>query len=88
MPIANIIDKRKKSIYLVEIDAIFEPSAHDATEKNLSETTPFPSDDIDFNYHQIYKTTIEKAIKFAEKWECAVTLYLYDYGSNPNGPEY
>jgi hypothetical protein len=81
--LANIVDKRK-NIYNVECDAVFEPSQHD---NSVSGATQFPA----FNYkdhftvYDMDDTTIAQATAWANEQEIPVTMYLYDVGTNSQG---
>ena len=74
--IANIIDKRKNP-YNVECDVAYEPSCHDNRVKGA---TFFSWGDETFIYDELIKTTIVQAIEYGNKWDCPVTMYVYDKG--------
>ena len=76
--ICNIIDRRHNK-YDVNIDAVFEPSQHDNSVKGA---TQFSWGGNEFSYEELSGTTIVAAIEHARKWDCPVTLFIYDLGSN------
>jgi|LauGreDrversion4_2_1035121.scaffolds.fasta_scaffold561768_2 hypothetical protein len=71
--IANIIDKRTNK-YDVRCDVAFEPSWHDNTIKGATQFWRTRS----FSYDEKRNTTIVQAIEFAQKWDEAVTMFVYD----------
>ena len=71
--IANIIDKRTNK-YDVRCDVAFEPSWHDNTVKGATQFYRVRS----FSYEELQNTTIVQAIEFANQWDFAVTMYVYD----------
>ena len=87
--LGNIIDGRTDKSS-PEVDAVFEPSAHDNAKRengsyvfDLDEAMDDPGY---FHVTQSYDTTIRDAVLRAEtEWRFAVTLYLYDRGSRPLG---
>lgn len=81
MTVANIVDRRTNK-YDVHVDVVFEPSFHD---NHVPGATQFLKEEKSIVVAELVKTTIEYAIKYAEKWNYAVTVYLYNYDSNPLG---
>ena len=71
--IANIIDKRTNK-YDVRCDVAFEPSWHDNTIKGATQFWRTRS----FSYDEKRNTTIVQAIEFAQKWDEAVTMFIYN----------
>ncbi len=84
--IGNIIDNRTDH-YVIEVDAVFEPSFHDRTRADGGRTLPDVSDQPDyFIVDAKYATTVRDAVQFADSaWSFPVTIYLYDRGSAPLG---
>ena len=78
MSVVNIVDRRKKE-YDVKCDAVFEPAWHD---NSIDGATQFEIDN-SFQVDELEKTTVNLAIKYAEKWDCPVTLHIYEYGASP-----
>lgn len=77
----NVVDRRSNK-YNVNIDAVFEPSYHDNCVDNSSQAEV----DDSFTICCVNKISIAEAINIADTtWECQVTLYMYDYDSNPLG---
>ncbi|TXN17260.1 hypothetical protein FV219_00465 [Methylobacterium sp. WL122] len=87
--LGNIIDNRS-DCNCPEIDAVFEPSAHDNAQRTNGEHY-FDIDDVDlassgFYVLDFYNTTVHEAIMHAERrWKFAVTVFLYDKGRRPIG---
>ena len=71
--IANIIDKRSNK-YDVRCDVAFEPSCHDNSIKGATQFYRVRA----FSYDEQRNTTIVQAIEFAQQWDFAVTMYVYD----------
>jgi hypothetical protein len=71
--IANIIDKRTNK-YDVRCDVAFEPSCHDNSIKGSTQFYWVRA----FSYDELRNTTIVQAIEFAQQWDFAVTMYVYD----------
>lgn len=71
--IANIIDKRTNK-YDVRCDVAFEPSWHDNSIKGATKFYKVRT----FSYDELRNTTIVQAIEFAQQWDCAVTMYVYN----------
>jgi hypothetical protein len=89
MPIANIVDHRTNK-YDVEVDCAFEPSWHDSSIKGATKFTK-PKSKKEFYIDSLNKTTIEDAINYINNnnryKDIAITMFLYDAGSNPCGDE-
>jgi len=84
MTIGNIIDRRENS-YIVDCDAVFEPSWHDNSHEN---STKFKNtDDLEdlFQVYHLYNTTVEQAINYVGSTDTPMTIYLYDKDSKPCG---
>jgi hypothetical protein len=76
--ICNIVDHRTNR-YDVNIDAVFEPCQHD---NSIPGATQFAWGQAEFSYDELRDTTIVRAIEFANnRWECPVTLFIYDRNS-------
>lgn len=71
--IANVIDKRSNK-YDVRCDVAFEPSCHDNSIKGATQFYRVRA----FSYDELRNTTIVQAIEFAQQWDFAVTMYVYD----------
>ena len=71
--IANIVDKRTNK-YDVRCDVAFEPSWHDNTVKGATQFYQVRA----FSYDELRNTTIVQAIEFAQQWDFAVTMFVYD----------
>lgn len=71
--INNIVDKRSNK-YNVNCDVAFEPSWHDNTIKGATQFMQGRT----FSYDALYSTTIARAIEYANRWDCAVTMFVYD----------
>ena len=71
--IANVIDNRTNK-YDVRCDVAFEPSWHDNTIQGATQFWRTRS----FSYDELRNTTIVQAIEFAQKWDEAVTMFVYD----------
>lgn len=71
--IANIIDKRTNK-YDVRCDVAFEPSWHDNTINGATQFHKYRF----FSYEEMRNTTIVQSIEFAQQWDCAVTMFVYD----------
>jgi hypothetical protein len=72
--ICNIIDRRTNS-YNVCCDVCFEPSQHD---NSIEGATKFTWGREEFGYDELKNTTIVLAIEYAQKYDCPVTMFLYD----------
>lgn len=87
--LGNIIDHRANRS-TPECDAVFEPSAHDNARRSngqpwyrLEEAERDPDY---FHVLDMRDTTVRDAALHAEyTWSFAVTVYLYDRGSQPLG---
>lgn len=75
--ICNVIDRRTNR-YDVRVDAVFEPSQHDNC---IPGATQFTWGNKEFTYDELLNTEIVVAIDYASKYNCPVTLYLYNPGS-------
>lgn len=71
--IANVIDKRTNK-YDVRCDVAFEPSWHDNTIEGATQFYRTRT----FSYEESRNTTIVQAIEFAQQWDEAVTMFVYD----------
>lgn len=74
--IANIVDSRNNR-YNISCDAAYEPSCNDNV---IAGATQFAAYDGQIVYEELCNTTVESAIKHADKWDYPVTMYLYDAG--------
>lgn len=74
--INNIVDKRTNP-YDVRCDVAFEPSWHD---NSIDGSTKFSISKV-FTYDELVNTTIVDAIAYATRWDCPVTMFLYDPNS-------
>jgi len=77
--ICNIIDGRKRPHRWKRVDAIIEATSHDNNVDDADER-PEGSDDIVFDSRKA--VSVADAIAWASAELSAVTLYLYDEGSN------
>jgi len=87
--IGNVVDNRTDRL-CPEVDAVYEPSAHDnATRPDGAEW--FPLDDaFDSPAYFVVRgsddTTVRDALLRAEtEWPFPVTVFLYDKGTRPIG---
>lgn len=87
--LGNVIDHRTDPA-CPEVDAVFEPSFHDAAER--PDGTPYFDPDEPhrhangFHVTEAYDTTVREAVLQAEsRWGFPVTVYLYDRGARPLG---
>lgn len=76
--ICNIIDRRTRPYRWREVNAIIEATSHDNACEDADQQRP--TDD-DLTYDQLENITVAKAIAWANKEMCPVTLYLYDKGT-------
>lgn len=76
MPIANIVDRRKRQYRFLKINAIVEAAWHDNSCKDADQVTEINGPD----YAQVEHIDITNAIKWANGYASLVTLYLYDEG--------
>lgn len=74
--INNVVDHRSNK-YNVNVDVAFEPSCQD---NSIEGATQFPWASKSFAYDELLNTTIVQAIEHAQKYDCPVTMYLYDVG--------
>ena len=77
MPIANIIDRRKRTYCSCPIYVVIEPSCTDNSEPHADQYDP---DDPNINtiFEEMGDTSIYLAISWANRFKFPVTLYLYD----------
>ncbi|MDY8108855.1 hypothetical protein U0C82_06815 [Fulvimarina sp. 2208YS6-2-32] len=86
--IGNIRDHRT-DLFVVDIDAVFEPTIHD--NPNGYDAGPFRFDVVTqhpdyFHVADLCDTTVRDALLHAETtWPFPVTVYLYDAGIGPLG---
>jgi hypothetical protein len=71
--INNFVDHRSNK-YKVLVDVAFEPSWHD---NSIEGATQFPKSRA-FTCEFLYGITIVEAIQYANRWDCATTMYIYD----------
>ena len=75
--ICNVIDHRTNR-YDVNVDVVFEPSQHD---NSIAGASQFTWGQEAFSCEALSNITIVRAIEYAnERWDCPVTLFLYDRG--------
>lgn len=77
MPIANVIDKRKRPYCSCPIHAVIEPSCADNSQPSADQYDP-NDPNITTNYEEMPDTSIFLAISWANRFKFPVTLYLYD----------
>ena len=77
MPIANIIDRRKRTYCSCPIHAVIEPSCIDNGELHATQHDP-DDPNINTEFEEMEDTSIYLAINWANLFEFPVTLYLYD----------
>lgn len=84
MPIANIIDKRKRKYCFFPITAVIEPAYMN---NDLPESDQYDENDdrISTCFEERPDTSIYLAINWANQFSFPVTLYLYDFGSGDDG---
>ena len=86
MPIANIIDKRKRQYCSYPITAVIEPACMnndlpDADQYDIDEAS------ITIDYEERPDTSLYLAVNWANTFTFPVTLYLYDFcGDDDEGP--
>ncbi len=78
MPLANIIDRRKRTYCSCPINAVIEPSCADNGEPSADQ---YDADDpnITTNYEERPDTSIYLAVNWANEFSFPVTLYIYDF---------
>lgn len=79
MPIANVIDKRKRPYCSCPIHAVIEPSCADNDQPSADQYDP-DDPNITTNYEEMPDTSVYLAINWANRFKFPVTLYLYDGG--------
>lgn len=72
--ITNIVDHRTNK-YDVRCDVVFEPSQND---NSIAGATQFAWGNETFSYDDSCDTNIVSAIEYARKWDCPVTMFIYD----------
>lgn len=77
MPIANIIDKRKRMYCSCPIYAVIEPSYTDNWQSQANQHDP-DDPNINTEFEEMEDTSIYLAINWANRFKFPVTLYLYD----------
>lgn len=77
MPIANIIDKRKRTFCSSPIYVVIEPSYTD-NEKPYANQHDRDDPYINTHFEELRDTSIYLAVKWADSFNFPVTLFLYD----------
>jgi hypothetical protein len=77
--ICNIIDGRKRRHRWKRVDAIIEATSHD---NNVDDADERPEEPDDIVFDSRKAVSVADAIAWANAEPSAVTLYLYDEGSN------
>jgi hypothetical protein len=83
--LANIIDRRKKPYIASKINAVIEPSYHDnhvRADLGPSDQHPAYSGDIPYCAER-YALSLADAVAWANGYEQAATLFLYDEDFDP-----
>ena len=75
--IANIIDRRNREYRWKSVQAIVEATQHDNSCDDADQAPPG-----DVVFEQRDSVSIADAVGWANSFDCAVTLYLYDEGTN------
>jgi hypothetical protein len=85
--IVNIIDRRKRPYRWKAVTAIAETVWHDNSVEDADQAVPGPAES-EVGYDDIEGVSLAKAIDWAQKMPCEVTLYIYDLGqgTNPRPP--
>ena len=81
MPLANIIDNRKRKYRAYPMNAIMEPSFHDNEQPNADQYDP-NDQRINIAYKQLSDTSVYLAVNWANRYEFPVALFLYDIEIN------
>lgn len=75
--IFNIIDNRKRQYRWKTINAIVEATSHDNT---CDDADQHPAMTDDVTYEHLENVSLQQAVAWADAFDAAVTLYLYDAG--------
>ena len=75
--IFNIIDSRKRQYRWKKINAIVEATSHD---NSCEDSDQQPPTEADVTYEELESVSLQEAVIWAEAFDSAVTLYLYDEG--------
>lgn len=77
MPIANIIDRRKRPYRFIKINAVMEPTQQDNSATDADRLEPLDHDHI--GYDEKEHITLAAAVTWANSFPFPATLYLYDH---------
>jgi hypothetical protein len=84
MPLCNIIDRRKRPYRFLKINAVVEPTCHDnpCVDADYAERGY-----VGIGYDEQEHGSLAAAVVWAQSFDHAVTLYLYDEdgGIYPSG---
>ena len=78
MPIANIVDRRKRPYRSCPINAVIEPSCVD-NDMPFADQYDIKEEDITTCFEERPNTSLYLAIYWANKFKFPVTLYIYNF---------
>lgn len=78
--IVNIVDRRKKPYRWRKVNAVVEATSHDNSVSDSDQMEPQVND---LDYDELLGSTLSEAIAWGQRFESAVTLYIYDEGDGP-----
>jgi hypothetical protein len=78
MPIANIVDRRKRQYRSCPITAVIEPSCVD-NDMPFADQYDINEEDITTCFEERPNTSLYLAINWANTFKFPVTLYVYDF---------
>lgn len=90
MPLANVVDERKKPYRFLKVNAIVEAAWHDNSCGDSDQVVkPAEGEDDGPDYEEREHVTVQEAFQWADSFPQLVTLYLYDwddgiYVTDPN----
>lgn len=79
--IYNIIDRRKRERRWRHVFAVVQPTWHDNSCKDSDHIDPSKFSDMEVDYDERVHIPVHDAVIWAERLPFAVTLYLYDDGT-------
>lgn len=78
--ICNIIDRRTKPYRWRKVNAVAEATSND---NGVPDSDQMNNQTNDLVYDELLGCTLSDAIVWGQRFECAVTLYLYDEEGGP-----
>lgn len=75
MPLCNVIDRRKRPYRFANVNAVIEPTCHD---NSIDGADQAEGGYAGIGYDEKEHVTVAHACKWAQSFDHAVTLYLYD----------